>query len=86
MFLDPETVDYDESLPWTEPYCFYDAEGNRYANPTSSCWNENGELVDHSSAYTVENDYLEKIKPFIDKLIEKQQSQNNTGSLQSLCA
>ena len=75
VFLDPESIDYDESLPWTEPYCFYDNNGNRYALPTTSCWNEDGELVEFGSAYKSTDNIIEKIKPYIDELIEKQNNQ-----------
>lgn len=76
VFLDPETVDYDESLSRDEPYCFYDADGNFYALPEISCWNADGELVGFGSAYKPTDSFIEKLKPYIDKLIEKQQTQN----------
>lgn len=74
VFLEPETVDYDEGASRDNPYCFYDADGNYYALPETSCWNADGELVDFGSAYKPTDNLIERLKPYIDKLIEKQQA------------
>lgn len=79
VFIDGETLEVDENASFYEPYCFYDADNNYYAFPMTSYWNADGELVEFGSESIVANDFIEKLKPYIDELIEKQQSQNNYG-------
>lgn len=79
VFIDGETLEVDENASFYEPYCFYDADNNYYAFPMTSYWNADGELVEFGSESIVANDFIEKLKPYIDKLIEKQQTQNNYG-------
>ena len=75
VFIDAETLEYDEKASFYDPYCFYDADNNYYADPMTSYWNEEGELVEFGSGPLVVNDFIEKLKPYIDKLIEKQNNQ-----------
>lgn len=45
VIIDNSTVDFDESVPVENPYCFYDMNNNYYADAIISYWNSSGELV-----------------------------------------
>lgn len=45
VILDSYKINYDETVPINNPYCFYDSDGNLYATASLSYWNENGDLV-----------------------------------------
>lgn len=45
VILDNSKINYSESTLSSDPYCFYDSEGNLYATATLSYWNENGDIV-----------------------------------------
>lgn len=45
VILDSSKINYNESASDSDPYCFYDSNGNLYATATLSYWNENGDVV-----------------------------------------
>lgn len=76
VFIDYQMLNYDETVSRDDPYCFYDSDNNYYADARFVYWNENGEQVDYRSAYKSTDNFIERLKPYIDKLIEKQKSRS----------
>lgn len=45
VILDSSELTYDKSVPFENPYCFYDTKNNYYADAITSYWDKDGKLV-----------------------------------------
>ena len=43
--INGKEIDFDDSKPLKEPYCYCDKEGNYYASPFVSYWDKDGNLT-----------------------------------------
>lgn len=45
VIINHKNLTYDEKIPLSNPYCFYDSNNNYYADALITSWNKNGELI-----------------------------------------